>query len=104
MTAIDLSFHNSNDPLTYFSDSLAVGEKRFYLNLSSLVTFKQSLIGPVPLLANGESRLPFLTKYSEDIIKLGTFYSVAIGQGSCYSQGLFGPLPVLSSEYRRTGY
>ncbi|MFW9992085.1 MAG: hypothetical protein ACFFD4_08475 [Candidatus Odinarchaeota archaeon] len=64
---------------------------------SSLTLFKQSKMGPVAI---GDVHLPFGTGDSEaDLHKLGSFYSVAVGQGSFYNTGCFGPLPALGSEF-----
>ncbi|MHA2295916.1 MAG: hypothetical protein ACXAEU_26600 [Candidatus Hodarchaeales archaeon] len=66
---------------------------------STLTIFHQNKLGP-SILSGSDKRLPFNSKNDEnDLQKLGNFFSVAIGQGSCYNTGCFGPLPVLSSEY-----
>ncbi|MHA2296297.1 MAG: hypothetical protein ACXADA_09760 [Candidatus Hodarchaeales archaeon] len=98
MAAIDLSFINDNSLLSIQQD-MTSEEKHRYLNLSSMAVFMQSPTGPVPVYENGEKpQLP--TKSEQDMLKLGIFYSVAVGQGNCHSRGLFGPLPVLDSKFR----
>ena len=67
---------------------------------STLTFFKQSASGPEVM---GDNYLPFVTEDPDpyrELYRIGSFYCVAIGQGSYYHAGLFGPLPVLGSEYR----
>ncbi|MFW9997041.1 MAG: hypothetical protein ACFFD4_33670 [Candidatus Odinarchaeota archaeon] len=100
MAITDLIFLDNNSDFIPNLSRLSREEKRFYLNLSAITVFKQSPTGPMPVSVNGENELPFTTKSRQDVLKLATFYSVAVGQGSCYSRGLFGPLPVLNSDFR----
>ncbi|MHA2296981.1 MAG: hypothetical protein ACXAEU_13930 [Candidatus Hodarchaeales archaeon] len=100
MPAIDFSFPDiTNEIPNLSSRALSKAERRFYLNQSAITIFKQSPMGPVPVSIEGEKFL-FTLDNNQDILKLATFYSVAVGQGNCYSKGLFGPLPVLNSEFR----
>ena len=71
---------------------------------STLTFFKQSASGPEVM---GDNYLPFVTEDPDpyrELYRIGSFYCVAIGQGSYYHAGLFGPLPVLGSEYRAIVY
>jgi hypothetical protein len=76
------------------------------LNLSdsTLTIFKQTAAGPSIM---GDNALPFITEDPDpyrDLYRIGSFYCVAIGQGSHYNTGLFGPLPVLGSKYKAMVY
>ncbi|MFW9995751.1 MAG: hypothetical protein ACFFD4_27175 [Candidatus Odinarchaeota archaeon] len=74
------------------------GQRAFHASTSALTIFKQSQSGPTPL-PGGDMKLPFAAKQAEVLIKLGMFYELAVGQGTCYSTGLFGPLPALGSDF-----
>ncbi len=67
---------------------------------ATLTLFKQSRFGPESM---GDNYLPFITEDSDvdrELYRIASFYSVAIGQGNYYHTGIFGPLPVLGSNYR----
>ncbi|MFW9995002.1 MAG: hypothetical protein ACFFD4_23375 [Candidatus Odinarchaeota archaeon] len=63
-----------------------------------LLAFKQTFNGPSCFYA--ERDLDFLPNGNHDIYKLGSFVSVGIGQGDSYNEGVFGPLPVLGTNWR----
>ncbi|MFW9997249.1 MAG: hypothetical protein ACFFD4_34715 [Candidatus Odinarchaeota archaeon] len=81
-----------------FSDNVLHAKRSTcHTHLSTLTIFYQSKLGPAIM---GDKHLPFVTKNCEsDLQKLGSFFSVAIGQGSYYNTGCFGPLPALGSDY-----
>ncbi len=66
---------------------------------STLTIFKQSEYGPTGL---GDDYLPFVSEDSNPestLYRIASYFGVAIGQGSYYHTGLFGPLPVIGSNY-----
>jgi len=69
-------------------------------SLSTVTVFRQSKSGPEVM---GDGYLPFDHKPS-DLYRIGSFFSVAIGQGSHYNTGLYGPLPVLGSGFNSIVY
>ncbi|MHA2295209.1 MAG: hypothetical protein ACXAEU_22630 [Candidatus Hodarchaeales archaeon] len=77
---------------------LESGHTLFYSKMTALTLFKQTRLGPSPF---GDLELPYNTSNDNfDLYKLGSFYTMAIGQGMHYNTGLFGPLPVLGTNYR----
>ncbi|MHA2296410.1 MAG: hypothetical protein ACXAEU_14985 [Candidatus Hodarchaeales archaeon] len=75
------------------------GQRTFYANTTALIVIRQTLSGPAPL-PSGDKKLPFATEKTEEVMtKLGMFYQIAVGQGDCYAEGMYGPLPALDSEY-----
>lgn len=76
-------------------------KKKFSMNhdlsaLTSLCIIKQTELGPSVV---GDT-VPSSVVNKHDMIKLGCYYSAAIGQGAFYHCGLYGPLPVLGSRFR----
>ena len=66
---------------------------------STLTIFKQSELGPTGM---GDDYLPFVSEDSNPestLYRIASYFGVAIGQGSYYHTGLFGPLPVIGSNY-----
>jgi len=64
---------------------------------STVTIFYQTRQGPTII---GDDCLPFATKdHRAGLQKLGSFFSVAIGQGSYYNTGCYGPLPALGSDF-----
>ena len=59
-----------------------------------MVVWKMSDLGPEVVKAE---RVP-LQNEENALMRLGVYFSTAIGQGDTYKQGLFGPLPVLDSN------
>ncbi|MHA2298167.1 MAG: hypothetical protein ACXAEU_02780 [Candidatus Hodarchaeales archaeon] len=68
------------------------------LDSCKLIVFKQTLVGIESIGKN--LSLPFPSnRPRSDIEKLASFFSIALGQGDSYNQGLYGPLPALNSAY-----
>lgn len=67
---------------------------------STLTIFKQSELGPTGM---GDDYLPFVSEDSNPestLYRIASYFGVAIGQGSYYHTGLFGPLPLIGSDYQ----
>jgi len=67
---------------------------------STLTIFKQCASGPTGI---GDDYLPFITENMDsesELYRIASYFGVAIGQGSYYHTGLFGPLPVIGSKYK----
>ncbi|MFW9991200.1 MAG: hypothetical protein ACFFD4_03995 [Candidatus Odinarchaeota archaeon] len=79
--------------------SIADGHAIFYTRLTALVLIKQTSLGPETL----GDKLPFPGSY-RDLLNLSCYYSMALGQGNHYHEGLYGPLPALGTEYRSLLY
>jgi len=73
-----------------------LSKERDLATLTSLCIIKQSELGPSVI---GDT-VPSSIIAKSDMIKLGCYYSAAIGQGAFYHCGLYGPLPVLGSHFR----
>jgi len=79
-------------------------DESYQIHESTLTFFKQSASGPSIM---GDNYLPFSSEGPDpesDLHKIGSFFSVAIGQGSHYNTGIFGPLPVIGSKYRAIAF
>ncbi|MHA2296375.1 MAG: hypothetical protein ACXAEU_23720 [Candidatus Hodarchaeales archaeon] len=72
----------------------------FYTKLTALCIIKQSRLGPV---AYGDI-IPSVGLDIDDLNSLSCYYSLAVGQGNHYKEGLYGPLPVLGTEFRSLLY
>jgi len=68
-----------------------------YQSKIQLLAIKQSQLGPVCFFR--DRRFGVLAKRENDIHKLCNFMTVGIGQGDNYNEGLYGPLPVLSTGW-----
>ncbi|MFW9991042.1 MAG: hypothetical protein ACFFD4_03175 [Candidatus Odinarchaeota archaeon] len=63
-----------------------------------LIFFKQTLAGLEPI--RKDVSVPFSSiRPRSDIEKLASFFVIAVGQGDCFAEGLYGPLPALNSGY-----
>ncbi|MHA2111581.1 MAG: hypothetical protein ACXADW_08245 [Candidatus Hodarchaeales archaeon] len=72
----------------------------YQIHDSTLTIFKQSECGPTGM---GDDYLPFVSEDSDPestLYRIASYFGVAIGQGSYYHTGLFGPLPVIGSNYQ----
>ncbi|MFW9995172.1 MAG: hypothetical protein ACFFD4_24255 [Candidatus Odinarchaeota archaeon] len=67
----------------------------FYTSTTALRYIKQSLSGPT----SGGDTLPFPHEEC-DLLNICCYYCLALGQGNNYNVGMYGPLPVLGTEYR----
>ncbi|MFW9995655.1 MAG: hypothetical protein ACFFD4_26690 [Candidatus Odinarchaeota archaeon] len=93
-----LGFQRSKSSIIAANDDLAAGHNLFYSKLTSLTLFRQDKLGPMPF---GDLELPCGPDRREvDLLKLGAFYTMAVGQGLHYNTGLYGPLPVLDTNFR----
>ncbi|MHA2296689.1 MAG: hypothetical protein ACXAEU_11315 [Candidatus Hodarchaeales archaeon] len=73
-------------------DAMEIGKNTLIL------AFKLSMKGPSCFYA--ERDLDFLPNGNYDIYKLISFISVGVGQGDSYNEGIYGPLPVLATNWR----
>ncbi|MHA1911003.1 MAG: PAS domain-containing protein [Candidatus Kariarchaeaceae archaeon] len=69
-------------------------DKTFDPDETFMVVWKMSELGPEVV----KSESVPLKDEETDLMRLGIYFSTAIGQGDSYTPGLFGPLPVLDSE------
>ncbi|MHA2298824.1 MAG: hypothetical protein ACXADA_22545 [Candidatus Hodarchaeales archaeon] len=72
----------------------------FYNDLTSLILIKLTDLGPVI----HDHDIHFIQSDENDLTGLATYYSIALGQGQHYNQGLFGPLPFLATDYHSLVY
>ncbi|MFW9992445.1 MAG: hypothetical protein ACFFD4_10390 [Candidatus Odinarchaeota archaeon] len=71
-----------------------------YNDLTGLIMIKVTGMGPVV----HDYDIPFIQSAEKELSGLATYYNIALGQGRYYNQGLFGPLPVLATDYRSLVY
>ncbi len=76
------------------TSEMFLDDKPFDPDETFMVVWKMSGMGPEVVKSE---KVP-LEDEETDLLRLGVYFSTAIGQGDSYTPGLFGPLPVLDSE------